>query len=169
MFHKRKKNCNYKMYHGIILCIFGFICELACTKYGRTGKISHVVIPGNREIVGDKDFSVAKRINRKENYSEISSMQNEIFSSCIRTKGYENYKLLSIKVSCRDNNSSSEMLSGGREKNKALHAKYKFEKILGVLHKGRLLNHLPFITLYFIQDIFTVRDHYYHLCDSNTE
>ena len=65
MFHKRKKNCNYKMYHGIILCIFGFICDIACTKYGRTGKISHVVIPGNREIVGDKDFSVAKKLIAK--------------------------------------------------------------------------------------------------------
>ena len=139
MFHKRKKNCNYKMYHGIILCIFGFICELACTKYSRTGKISHVVIPGNREIGGDNNFSVAKKFNRKENYSETSSMQNEIVSSCMRTKGYENYKLLSIKVSCRDNNSSSEMLSDGREKNEALHAKYKFEKILEVLHKGKLL------------------------------
>ena len=138
MFHKRKKNCDYKMYHGIMLCIFGFICELDCTKYGSTGKNSHVLMPVNREISGDKSFSVAKSFNRKENYSEIFSMQNEIFSSCIRTKGYENYKLLSIKVSCRDNNSSSEMLSGGREKNKALHAKYKFEKILSILHKGKI-------------------------------
>ena len=114
MFHKRKTNCNYKMYQGIILCILGFICELSCTKYSSSGKFSHV-IPGTREIKGDKNFSVAKNFNRKENYSEISSMQNEIFSSCIRTKGYENYKLLSIKVSCHDNNSSSEMLSGGVE------------------------------------------------------
>ena len=144
MFHKRKTNCNYKMYQGIILCILGFICELSCTKYSSSGKFSHV-IPGTREIKGDKNFSVAKNFNRKENYSEISSMQNEIFSSCIRTKGYENYKLLSIKVSCHDNNSSSEMLSGGGKKNKALHAKNKFEKILDVLQKGKLFTSSSFI------------------------
>ena len=135
---KRMKNCNSKIYQGILLCMFGFICELSCNDHKSTENFSHI-IRGTSPTEGDKNFSVAKNFNRKENYSEIFSMQNEIVSSCIRTKGYENYKLLSIKVSCRDNNSSSEMLSGGQEKNKALHAKYKFEKILDVLQKGKLL------------------------------
>jgi len=116
--------------------MLGFICELSCTEHKTTEKSSHI-IPGSHQIEGDEIFSVAKNFNRKENYSEIFSMQNEIVPSCIRTKGYENYKLLSIKVSCRDKNSASEMLSGGRN-NKEVHAKYKFETILRVLQQGKL-------------------------------
>jgi hypothetical protein len=116
--------------------MFGFICELSCTEYKSTEKNSHI-ISGTRQIEGDENFSVAKNVNRKGNYSEIFSMQNEIVPSCIRTKGFENYKLLSIKVSCRDKYSASEMLSGGTN-NKTLHAKHKFEKILHVLQQGKL-------------------------------
>ena len=143
MFCKRTNNSNSKIYQGIILCMFGFICELSCTDQKSTEKSSHI-IPGSRQNEGDENFSVAKNFYRKENYSEIFSMQNEIVPSCIRTNSYENYKLLSIKVSCRDKNSASEMLSGGRN-NKALHAKYKFEKILRVMQQGKL----TFILYYF--------------------
>ena len=142
IFQKRKK-CSYSILNrgSAILFILGFICELTCMEYKQAENNSHV-IPGTRQIDGDENFSVAKNFNRKDNYGETFSMQNEIFPSCIRTKGYENYKLLSIKISCRDRNSRdssatfSEMLSDG-EKNKALHAKHKFEKVLRVFQQGK--------------------------------
>ena len=137
---------NSNMNQRIILCMFVFICELSYSENYSTRKISHI-IPGTRQIKGDENFTVAKKFNRKDNYSETFSMQNEtVPTSCIRTKGYENYKLLSVKISChRDKNSidrSERMLSGGQKnnKNKVIHAKYKFEKVLRVLEQGKLTN-----------------------------
>lgn len=118
--------------------MLGFICVVSCYESKKTVKISHN-IPGTRQIERDKVFSVAKKFNRKDNYSEIVSMQNEIVPSSISTKDYENYKLLSIKISCLDKNNSDdgEMLSGGQQKKIIQHAKYKYENILRVFQHGK--------------------------------
>ena len=141
MIHKRAMNFNSNMNQVIVICILGFICVVSCHESKKAVKFSHI-IPGSRQIERDKFFSVAKKINRKDNYSEIFSMQNEIVPSIKSTKQYENYKLLSIKISCFDKTNSDkngEMLSAGQEKKTVHHAKDKYENILRIFQHGKLL------------------------------
>ena len=122
----------------IMLCMFGFICVVSCYESKNIVKSSQIT-PSTRQIKQDEVFSVAKNVNRKYNYSETFSMQNEISPSSIKRKDYENYKLLSITISCFDKNNTdeSEMLSDGQEK-KIIRAKYKYENILRLLQDGKL-------------------------------
>ena len=141
-------NINTKQ--AIIFCMLVFICVGSCNQ-SKIKQVKTRTIPGSssnssRQTGRDKFvFPVAKRINRKDNYSEtFISMQNEKSPSSMTvvSNGYENYKLLSIKTSCFDDQSSSisegEILSDGQKKKirqQQQHAKYK--KILQFLQNSK--------------------------------